>query len=136
MVDYLEEYKALMARAVSVYDRLIELYTSSGIEDTESVRNAGEAGVYRKGLLEEIARPRRDITAEDTSPFIVATGHYLDNHWADYTTFPVAPSGSTEYPVTDPEKRRRLLELHTELQAVVDGIGNIYNAVRNRTVES
>lgn len=130
MVDYVESYKKLMAQAASVYDKLVQLYTSSGAEDSEAARNAGEADVYRKAALERAIWQRGEVRAENTAPFIVGTGHYLDSHWADYTTFPVAPPGSSEYPATDLEKRRRLLELHAELQAVIDGIGQIYNAVR------
>lgn len=130
MVNYLEQYRALIMRAAQVYTELIELYESSSLDETESARNSGEASVYRKGLLETLALPRLKITAEITSVFIVATGRYLDNHWADYTTFPIAPPHSKEYPATDAEKRQRLLRLHADLQTVIDGIGEIYNALR------
>lgn len=125
MVDRRREYTQLVAHAVEVYDGLIALYASSGPADTESVRNAGEAGVYRKGLVEDIALPRRELTIEDTSPFIVSMRHYLDSHWADFTTYPVASPDNQEYPATDPAKRQRLLQLHAEMAGIIKGVAQV-----------
>lgn len=130
MVDYLSEYKQLLARAVEVYDGLIGLYKSNGTEDTESTRNAGEAGVYRKGLVEDIALPRQRLATEDTSPFIVSMRHYLDSHWADFTTYPVASPDNKEYPATDLEKRQYLLQLHAEMEGVIKGVAQVDVALR------
>jgi hypothetical protein len=130
MVEYLERYKQLLANAAEVYSKLIELYMSSAPADQDAARNAGEAGVYRKGLLEDIALPRQVLTIEDTSPFIVSTRHYLDSHWADFTTYPVASPDNKEYPATDLTKRQRLLALHAELEGIIKAVAQIDVALR------
>ena len=134
MVDYLSRYKQLLAHAVEVYDQLIELYSSSGSADEDLIRNAGEATVYRKGLMEDIALARKRLTIEDTSPFIVSMRHYLDSHWADFTTYPVASAETMEYPATNLERREQLLELHSRLEEVIKGVAQVDVALRGARV--
>lgn len=130
MVDRRREYTQLVAHAVEVYDNLMRLYAlDKKVTDDWFAISETETKTYRNGLLERLAKPRA-VTAEDASTFVVSTGHYLDSHWADYTTYPTASPDNKEYPATDPEKRQRLLQLHGELKAVIDGVGNIYNALR------
>ena len=132
MVDYTNDYTLLLQRGASVYDDLMRLYApDKKVADDWFGLSETETKTYRNGLLERLAKPRT-VTAEDASTFVVSTGHYLDSHWADYTTYPVASPDNKEYPATDPEKRQRLLQLHGELKAVIDGVGNIYKALRTR----
>lgn len=131
MVDYTKDYKRLLGRAVKVYDGLLELYASGDEHNNEwAARSLLDTRTRRRATLEDLALPRQAVTAADVSPYVMATAHYLDSHWADFTTFPVPSPDNKEYPATDPAQRQHLLHLHAELEEVIKDLEVIYNALR------
>lgn len=121
MVDYREAYQALLRRGAQALDELLQLYTPDirAGKDWADV-SAADTRNKRNSLTERLAGPLQP-TAADASTLVVSLGHYLDSHWADY---------QEDFPVANPQKRARLEALHSELAAVVKGIGEIYNALR------
>ena len=121
MVDYTEEYKRLLQIGVYVYDELTQLYISDRhVENDWADITLAEIRTKRNGMAERLQNLPTIITAENTSPVMLSIDRFIDSHWADYQEFPVA----------DGEKRKALERMHTELEAVASGIGQIYNAVR------
>jgi hypothetical protein len=120
MVDYTEEYKALVEQAAGIYDKLIQVYLpDSTIENDWADITIAETGNYYRGLQERLIYSRK-VTAEDASTFIVSAGHYLDSHWADYK----------ELPLVSFEKRKIVEELHSKLEGIISKVGQIYNILR------
>ena len=121
MVTYLEEYKHLLQRGVRVYDELLLLYApDKRAENDWADITLAETKTHRNGLSERLTNLPTRITPENTSPVMQSIDRFIDSHWADYR----------ELPVANPEKREQLERLHSELEAVADGLGQIYNAVR------
>ena len=120
MVAYLEEYMRLLQRGVAVFDDLLALYTPDKQTEKDWADIISDTRNQRRSFAERLADPPADVTAEETSPVARSVRQYVDSHWADYREFPVASA----------DKRARLEALHTQLGAIANGIGQIYNAVR------
>ena len=130
MVDTIETYKELLQQGARVYDELIHLYEpSKQAENDWAAIAVSETRTQRNGLLERSASPE-EVSTLYTNALILSIGHYLDSHWADFTTYPVAGPDGKEYPATDPAKRQRLLQLHAELEGIVEGVARINIALR------
>lgn len=119
MVNYIEEYKGLLQKGANVYDELIQLYApDKQAENDWADITVAETRTKRNGLLERLAKPG-EISAIYTNTLILSIGHYLDSHWADYR----------EIPVANPEKRQQVERLHAELEAIINGVAQIHNAL-------
>lgn len=121
MVDYLPEYLRLLHRALALLDELLALYApDQHIPDDWAARCLRHTQQQRTSLAERLAQPPAPLTAEDTSTVSVSLGHYLDSHWADYQYIPAA----------DPTKRAQLLARHAALEATIQGLAPLHNALR------
>lgn len=130
MVNYLEQYKHLLMRAVAAFDGLIALYASDAqLGNAYATGCVQEAANKRQATLEDIALPRRTINRTDTSPFSVSMLHYLDSHWADYALYPPGNATGIGYPNYNPEKHKQVEHLHAEIQALMSAVGDIDNAL-------
>lgn len=130
MVNYLEQYKQLLLRAVAAFDGLNALYTPDAQAGNAYADTcAKEAVNKRQATLEDIALPRQALSRTDTSPFSVSMLHYLDSHWADYALYPPGNMEGAGYPAYDPEKQQQVERLHAELRAVMSAVGDIDNAL-------
>ena len=133
MVNYLEQYKRLLMRAVAAFDGLIALYTPDAQGgNVYATGCAKEAANKRQATLEDIELPRRAISRTDTSPFSVSMLHYLDSHWADYALYPPGNATGVGYPNYNPQKHEQVKQLHAELQSVMSAVGDIDNALAQR----
>jgi hypothetical protein len=121
MVDYLPEYLRLLQRALAILDELLALYTpDQQAEGDWAARCVLHTQQQRSSLAQRLAQPPTSLTAADTSTVTVSLGHYLDSHWADYQQLPTA----------DPTKRAQLLALHRALEAVMNDLALLHNALR------
>jgi hypothetical protein len=121
MVDYLPEYQRLLHRALAILDELLALYApDQRTEGDWAARCLLQTQQQRSSLVQRLAQPPTSLTAEDTSAVNVSLGHYLDGHWADYQQLPAA----------DPTKRAQLLALHAALEAVLQELAPLHNALR------
>ena len=117
MVDYLPEYLRLLQRALAILDELLALYTPDQQAEGDW---AARCVLHTQQQRSSLAQPPTSLTAEDTSTVTVSLGHYLDSHWADYQQLPTA----------DPTKRAQLLALHRALEAVMNDLALLHNALR------
>lgn len=121
MVDYTTAYRSLVEQAANVFDALISLYSPDikAKKDWAEI-TVSEATSQRDGLLERLANPRI-LSSSRTGTLVSSIGHFIDSHWADYREFPVA----------NPEKRKRVEQLHAELEAITKAVAPINNALEN-----
>ena len=117
MVDFLNAYLALLQRGVTLYDTLAKVYEPDMAIDWAN-RTLMQIGSTRMGLADRMANPK--LIDIQTLAVIGIISRYLDSHWADYVDFPKP----------DPTKRARVLELHEDLKVVMNGVGAIYNILR------
>lgn len=121
MVEYLPAYQRLLQRALAVLDALLALYApDQRAEGDWAARSLLHTQQQRSSLAQRLAQPPAPLTAEDTSTVTVSLGHYLDSHWADYQ----------QLPTPDPAKRAQLLALHAALEAVLQDLAPLHNALR------
>ena len=121
MVMYLQEYKELLQKGISVLNGILELYTSDEqAGDDWAAICLSDTRNLQRSFLERLANPLLAVTAEETSPAMLSIQQYIDSHWADYREFPVVNS----------QKRTLIVDFHTQLKAVAKQIGQLYNAVR------
>lgn len=119
MVDYTTAYLNLVQRAADVFEALVHLYSPDvRAEKDWADISAVDAKAQRNGLLERMAS-QRALTSARTGTFVSSIGHYLDSHWADYQEFPVA----------NPSKREQVMQLHAKLEAILEEIAPINNAL-------
>lgn len=121
MVNYREEYQAFLQRGVLVFNALLALYSpDKKAENDWADVTLADTRNKRNGLAERLA-VLQTVSAAETSTLVVSLGHYLDGHWADY---------QPGFPVVNPQKRKQLELLHTELESIINGIGQLYNMLR------
>jgi len=121
MVEYLPQYLRLLQRALAVLDELLALYAPDQQAAGDwAARCLLHTQQQRSSLAQRLAQPPAPLTAEDTSPVTVSLGHYLDSHWADYQ----------QLPTPDATKRARLLALHAALEAILQDLAPLHNALR------
>jgi hypothetical protein len=117
MVDYLPTYLALLQRGVTLCDTLAKVYEPDIAQDWAS-RTLMQLGSLRMGLADRMIDP--ELVLEQTSSVTGMIDRYIDSHWADYR----------EIPIPDLTKRARVLDLHEDLMAVINGVGAISNVLR------
>ena len=119
MVDYTITHRNLVEQAAKVFEALISLYSPDikAKKDWAEI-TVSEATSQRDGLLERLANPRV-LSSARTGILVSSIGHFIDSHWADYQEFPVA----------NPEKRKRVEQLHAELEAITKAVAPINNAL-------
>lgn len=123
MVNYLEEYKRLIQQGASVYDELIQLYASDKrVENDWADMTVAETRTQRNGMLERLTGPVK-LSSVYTGTLVSSIRHYLDGHWADY---------QEDFPIANVQKRKRVEQLHAELEAIAKGVGPIHNALRQK----
>lgn len=119
MVDYTDQYKQLLQRAVNVFEQLIQLYTPDlQAGKAWAVATVAEAQTKRNGFLERLAKPT--LSSAYTGTFVSSIMRFLDEHWPD----------PTRWTQTDPAKAERIEQLHAELKAIMSATAPIHNALR------
>ena len=132
LAAYIKRYNALLLRAVAACEGLMALYAPDAQAGNVYAANcATEAATRRQATLNFRAPSWSMLSVATTSVFTVSMSHYLDAHWADYGLYPPGNAVGTGHPIYDPDKRRILEQLHAELEAVMSGIGEISNALRD-----
>lgn len=116
MVDLLTTYLATLQRGMDLCNMLAKVYEPDMSEDWAN-RTLMQISSLRIGLADRLAAPK--LTVAHTLAVIGLISRYLDSHWADYIDFPKS----------EPAKRARVLELHEHLTAVMNEIGQVYNAL-------
>ena len=132
LAAYIRKYNALLLRAVAACEDLMALYEPDAQAGNVYAANcATEAATRRQVTLNFRAPSWSMLSVATTSVFIVSMAHYLDTHWADYGLYPSGNAEGAGHPTYDPKKRQTLERLHAELEAVMNGIGEISNALRD-----
>ncbi|RZK27925.1 MAG: hypothetical protein EOO63_12360 [Hymenobacter sp.] len=116
-MSFLPTYLALLQRGVALCDTLAKVYEPDIAQDWAS-RTLMQIGSLRMGLADCLIDP--ELVLEQTSLVTGMIDKYIDSHWADYR----------EIPKSDLTKRARVLELHEDLMAVINGVGAISNVLR------
>ena len=130
MVNHIETYQSILRQGVQVYEELVKLYeVGEGADAVWTDRAVTETKTKRNGLMERLTNPSK-LSTNYTNTLILSIGQYLDGHWADFTTYPIADSKTNEYPATDQEKRQRLVQLHTELEDIIKEVAQLDLALR------
>ena len=121
MVAFLEEYEQLLRQGIAVLSTLLALYSpdKQSENDWADISLADTRNQYRS-FTERLSQPPVLITVEETASLSLSIRKYIDSHWADYREFPKA----------DTHKRAKVEELHTQLELIASGFGQIYNSLR------
>ena len=118
--DGLVIYQSVVRRAIEVFTALIALYEP----DIHSERDwaditVSESRTQRDGLGQRLAIPT--LSTIYTSTLVGALNDYLTAHWADY-----------ERIMPNPAKRAQVLQLHAQLQALMDEVAPVNNALQQQ----
>ena len=132
LAAYIKKYNALLLRAVAACEGLMALYAPEAqAGNVYAASCATKATTMRQATLHFRAPSWRMLSEATISGFIVSMSHYLDVHWADYGLYPPGNAVGAGHPTYDPHKHQILERLHAELEAVMSGMCEISNALRD-----
>ena len=117
MVAPLTTYVDILRRGITLCDALSSLYEPDVAIDWAN-RTLMQTSTLRMSLTERLADPQ--LTLIEASTLVGSISHYLDSHWADYQKFPKP----------DPAKHAQVVQLHAGLEALMNEMAPIYNALR------
>lgn len=120
MVAPLATYVDILRRGITLCDALSSLYEPDVAIDWAN-RTLRQTSTLRMSLTERLTDPQ--LTLIEASTLVGSISHYLDSHWADYQ----------EVPKPDPAKHVQVVQLHAGLEALMNEMAPIYNALRAAT---